>query len=101
MIFNSVFSKNMNIWNDTNNACEKNFKIYYMVTLKIYENCYLLILKHEFMLSQNSFSAKEGLTRRETHWAMAPMFFACFPDVLEVRHTKTGDLVKENVGVHY
>lgn len=34
------------------------------------------------MLSQNSFSAKEGLTRRETHCAMASMFFACFPEVL-------------------
>lgn len=31
MIFNSVFSKNMSIWNDTNNAREKNFQIYYMV----------------------------------------------------------------------
>lgn len=83
MIFNSVLSKNMNIWNDTNSACERNFKIYYMVDhtwdlwklLSSYTSTWIHV-KSEFFL------CKEGLTRRETHWATAPMFFVCFPEVL-------------------
>lgn len=83
MIFNSVLSKNMNIWNDTNSACERNFKIYYMVDhtwdlwklLSSYTSTWIHV-------KSESFLCKEGLTRRETHWATAPMFFVCFPEVL-------------------
>lgn len=53
------------------------------------------------MLSQNSFSAKKALQGEKPTGLWPPCSLPISLKCYEVRYAETGDLVRENIGVHY